>query len=127
MPAGTLNVTIEQGATWEYAMTWSEYDAENSPTYAGDPIDLSIYSARAHIRRRKSATDYLLAMTTENGMITLGGALGTISFHVPAEDTAALSFATGVWDLELFYVSGEEEIVRRLIEGTVTLSKEVTK
>ena len=127
MSAGTLDITIEQGATWELALKWCLYDADNAPTYEGAPIDLTDYTARAQIRKKKRSEDTELVMSTENGMIVLGGALGLIQIHVTAEDTAALDFSTGVWDLEMVNTVGTEEVVRRLVEGTVTLSKEVTK
>ena len=123
MSAGTVNITIEQGATFQYVLTWKEYDSTNPPTYEGDPIDLSGYTARAQIRKRLKSEEVMIELTTENGRITLGGALGTISLFIDAEDTEALNFNSGVWDLEM-EVSG---IVKRLVQGTVTLSKEVTR
>lgn len=127
MSAGTLNLTIEQGSTWEYALKWCEYDENNPPNYEGDPIDLTSYTARAQIRKRKSSDTVQIEMTTENGRIVLGGVEGTITLYLTAEDTAGLNFNTGKWDLELVYLDGETEVVRRLVEGDVTLSKEVTK
>jgi|GEM_PF-477355 len=126
MSAGILNISIEQGATWDYTLTYSEYDADNPPTYAGDPIDLTDYTARAQIRKKKSTADYQLELTTENDGIVLGGALGTIAIHITAAQAATLT-STGVWDLELVTTVDDEVIVYRVVEGSVTLSKEVTK
>jgi len=59
-----------------------------------------------------------------NGRITLGGALGTISLDLTAEETAAIIWDRGVYDLELESGDGT---VTRLLQGSFTISKEVTK
>lgn len=123
MSAGTLDITIEQGATWQHSLTWNEYDENNPPTYVGAVKDLTGYTARAQIRRKKRSDTFFIELTTENDRIFLGGVLGTIELALSAEETAALDFTTGVWDLEL----EKDGIVIRLVEGAVTLSKEVTR
>lgn len=113
--AGVLHITIEQGATFDPVMTWKD---EN-----GTPIDLTGYTARMHIREDIDDATYIRESTTANGEIVLGGIAGTITFAISAEATAALTFDTGVYDLEL--VNGND--VTRLLRGDVTLSKEVTR
>ena len=126
MSAGTLDIDLEQGVTWDYTLTVYEYDEDNPPTYAGDIRPLTGYTARAQIRKKKSSPDFQLELTTENGGLTLGGALGTIDMHITAEQAAALT-SSGVWDVELVITIGGEEMVDRPAEGAITLSKEVTK
>lgn len=123
MSAGALDITIEQGATFNHTLTWHEYDEDNPPNYEGDVIDLTGYTARMHIRKTKNTDDFLIELTTENGRIALGDALGTIVLTIAATDTEQLSFTTGVFDLEL--VNGTTVV--RLVEGAATLSKEATK
>ena len=115
MPAAQYDLTVEQGATYQKTVTWKDS--------AGDPVDISGYSARMQFRARKSSTDTLLSIT-EADYITLGGAAGTIAISIPAAVTAALDFRRAVYDLELVSAGG---VVYRLIEGTVELSKEVTR
>jgi len=126
MSAGTLDIDLEQGVTWDYTLTVYEYDEDNPPTYEGDIRPLTGYTARAQIRKKKSTADYQIDLTTENGGITLGGALGTIDLHITAEQAEDLT-SSGLWDLELVITIDGEETVERLVEGTVTLSKEVTR
>lgn len=115
MAAAQYDIVIEQGATFQKTVTWKDS--------AGDEIDLSGYSARMQIRARKSSTTTLLSITDAD-YITLGGAAGTVAISIPASVTADLDFRRAVYDLELVSGGG---IVYRLIEGTVELSKEVTR
>lgn len=116
--AGQLNLVIEQGTTFSPQFTYT--DSATPPV----AIDLTGYTARMQIRQKRTSTTFLHELTTENGGITLGGALGTIDLLISATDTAAFTFSTGVYDLELINGSGA---VQRLLEGSVTLRKEATK
>jgi hypothetical protein len=114
--AGLLNITIEQGATFNPVFTWKDE--------LGNPIDLSGFSGRMHIRGEIEDVAPLLEITTANTYMVLGGALGTITLNVPASITAALDFDTAVYDLELESSGGD---VTRLLKGSVGLSPEVTR
>lgn len=115
MPAGIYNITAEQGATFTRTITW-----KNS---AGTPINLTGYTARMQVRREYSATVADLTLTTENGGITLGGALGTIVLSAQASTTASLAAGSYVYDLEL--VLGN--VVTRLVQGNFLVNAEVTR
>jgi hypothetical protein len=114
--AGSLNLTIEQGATFNPVFTWKDQ--------SGIPIDLSGYSGRMHVRAELEDVATLLEVTTANGYMILGGSAGTVTLDVPASITAALDFDVAVYDLELESGTGE---VTRLLKGTVLLSPEVTR
>lgn len=124
MSAGLLNLSIEQGATWDLPLI--VYDPDGVTLR-----DLTLYTARMQIREKKSSSIYQLKLTSGAGGLTLGGALGTINIHITAAETASFNFTTAYWDLELVSDgTGEligEVIVERLVGGTVTLSQEVTK
>lgn len=111
---GVYDFTIYQGATFSRVITWKD----ESETL----VNLTGYTARMQIRQRIGG-DTLIALTTENSRIALGGTAGTITLNVSATDTAALTM-DGVYDLELVSAAG---VVTRLLQGSVTLSKEVTK
>lgn len=68
------------------------------------------------------STTKLLDLTSGAGDITLNSS-GVIVVTVSATNTAALSQG-GVYDLEIEDASG---VVERVIEGTFTLNKEVTR
>lgn len=117
MTAANYAITVEQGATFTLFMT----------VYLSDDVtlrNLTGYTARMMVRRRYSSTTPMLTATTENGKITLGGALGTVSVSIPATETAALTDKIGVYDLELVSGGG---VVERLLRGGVTISLEATK
>ena len=108
----TLNLLMPQGQTFDVVMTWK---------ISGTPVDLSTYTAKLQMRQRVSATDADLTLTDGSG-ITLGSD-GTIAILVSASDTATINTGTYVYDLELT----SSDTVRRLVEGTITVSAEVTR
>ncbi len=107
--------TLLQGATLDKSFTFQS---------AGSPVNLTGYTARMQLRATVDAVSPLLDMTNANGKIILGSGTGNIRLLVSATDTAALNFSTAVYDLELVTAGG---VVRRLLRGTVTLDKEVTR
>lgn len=56
----------------------------------------------------------------------MGAGPGTIDLYISAIDTAVIAWESGVFDLEIQYAAGPDE-VDRLIYGTVTVSREVTR
>lgn len=118
MPAIVHDLTIEQGASYEKHFGIRQGSSETSPA-----ADLTGYSARMHIREEIDSTEVLIELTTENGRIDIEPLTGIVTLMIDAEDTAALSFDVGVYDLEL--VSGS--FVKRVARGKVSLSKEVTR
>lgn len=116
MAAAYFDILIEQGATFRKTFVWKDSNET--------PIDITGYTARMQLRRKKSSTTAEHSATTENGGITLGGALGTVDVLIPATTTADFSWTTGVYDLELDDGTG---VITRLVEGGVEVSKEVTR
>lgn len=115
MAAGTLDFTIEQGATFNLLLTWKINNVA---------VNLTGYTARLAARVDVEDTETVLTLTTENGGITLGGALGTISLDRTATQTALLPAGTYVYDLELISGVGA---VTRLVQGELDISAEVTR
>lgn len=116
MTAGNHNFIMEQGATFKRTITITDD--------TGTPWDLTGYSARMQIRNTIDAASTELDISTTSGEITLTPASGIVTVEVPATDTANLTFDTAVYDLEIEDGSG---FVWRIIQGTVTLNKEVTR
>lgn len=114
--AATYDFTIEQGSAFRRVLTYRD---EN-----GALVDLTGYSARMQIRATTEGS-LLVELTTANGRIALGGAGGTITLAIDAVTTAALTRG-GVYDLELL-PGGDEEQAFRLVQGAVSLSREVTR
>jgi hypothetical protein len=111
------DLLIDQGATLNIVATWKDS--------SGTPINLTGYTARMSVRATFTSSSSVLDLNTSNGGITLGGSAGTITITASATTTAALTAPfSGVYDLELVSGGG---VVTRLLEGTATVSPEVTR
>lgn len=117
MAAFKVPLKIDQGATFRKSVTWKA----GTPV---TPVDLTGCIARMHVRSEVKSPIVLLDLTTVNGGITLGGAAGTVEIYLSDEQTTAITWTTGVYDLEVEFSNGE---VRRLLYGSVTVSPEVTR
>lgn len=113
--------SILQGATFSWSFTWKTAPDEDS---AKTPVNLTGCTARMQIRSKVESPEVLLSLTTENGGIALGGTAGTIELLIDADDTAAITWTSGVYDLEIVFPGGQ---VRRLMYGSVVVSPEVTR
>lgn len=114
-----ISLTIYQGSTFQ--KSWSIVE-----TGTDEPIDLSGYTARMQIREKLKSETVILELTTENGRITIdvGEETTTLTLYVDPETTAAITVARGVYDLEIIDTNYD---VYRLMQGAVTVSKEVTR
>lgn len=81
MVALRQDLFCEQGATFGFVYTHKDA--------AGAAVDLTGYTARMTVRRGYMGSEEL-SLTTENGRIALGGALGTVTLAVSAAVTAGL-------------------------------------
>lgn len=119
MPAAVYNFEVEQGADFDYTLTW--YDANRVVK------NVTGYSARMKLRQGKpqNPTEALsLVSPVSSGTgITLGGAAGTIRVQIAAAITAGLEPALYSYDLEL--VNGT--VVTRLMRGIAEVTAEVTR
>lgn len=109
-------ILINQGADFVLTLTWNGSN--------GTPMNLTGYTARMMIKNSPEDVAPLIELTTENGRITLGGALGTIALEISAYDTADLTFTNALYDLELISPTG---FVTRLLQGPAVLSPEITR
>lgn len=133
MAAGKYNFTIEQGATVDFAVNYKDSES--------NPIDISGYQARMQLRPEKGSNILYLTLsssldTTYTGLNFSGSggsnastppSSGSIGVYVSAVTSSLLNFETAFYDLEIVSGSGTTATVTRILEGTVTLSKEVTK
>ncbi len=87
------------------------------------PVELAGLTGRMQIRGKITDAEYILELTTENGGIIIDDTAKTITIVLTAVQTAALTFASAVYSLEL--VSGSE--VTPFLNGSISLEKEVTR
>jgi len=120
MSAGQYNFTIEQGADFLRTFTWKDA--------AGDPIDIGGYTFRMMARNDYDDALPVISLSTVSPpggiAITGDGSAGQFTISMAAAITALLNFSSIMYDLEA--ISGTGAVIR-LLQGTITLSKEVTK
>lgn len=114
MAAGNYDFTIEQGATLKTDFIWKDE--------TGSVVDLTGGTARMQIRPSLSSETIVLELTTENGGLVIGGETGKVTMNISASQSSAITRG-GVYDLEV--VVGP--VVTRLLQGVVSISKEVTR
>lgn len=125
MAAGKYSFVIEQGATLNFQINWTDE--------SGSAIDLSGYGGKMQIRQNYETSPLItlssslqsdgtgINVSGSNGITPL--ASGSIGIYISAYSSSLLDFNEGIYDLEL--VKGNE--VTRLLEGKVKLSKNVTR
>jgi hypothetical protein len=118
MAATRLDIIIEQGST--FAMNVQALNEDRSI------MNLTGYDARLQVRPTVGSSTILLSASTSDGRITINAPGGMVMVRIGADTTAALTFNDATYDLEA-YKSADVTEVRRLVEGSVTLSLEVTR
>jgi len=128
MAAGKYNFTIEQGTTVKLELAYKDA--------SGSAIDLRGYGGRMQIRpdyadNTKTSYIYLSSSLADDGTgLNFSGSngntspvSGTIGINISAVSSSALNFETAYYDIEIQTGS----IVTRLLQGTIKLSREVTR
>ena len=128
MAAGKYNFTIEQGATLDFEIAYTDSNSNK--------IDLTGYTGRMQLKDKiGGSTTYITLSSSLNadgtGLNFSGSnglnppTSGTIGIFISANSSSALDFNKAVYDLEI--ISGSTyPVVTRLLQGNVTLDKEVT-
>ncbi len=87
------------------------------------PQSLAGYTARMQIKDRAGGTVLLSLTSAVDGGITLDDTAKVIEITITAEQSEAITWASGVYDLELVSSGG---VVTALLEGSVVVGAEVT-
>jgi hypothetical protein len=118
--ARRYNLLIEQGATFQHTINWSDPD--------GDPINLTGYRIRFQIRQSPASATKLLDFDSNalgSGMhIGDLDATGVISITLDPSVTSALAFTAAEYDITATSGGGA---VYRLHEGKAALLLGVTR
>jgi len=115
MASGKHAFVFEQGTTIERVITWSDLQ--------GVPIDNTGYTAAMQIRKShpNAVADLSLGSPAD---ITIGGADGKFIIQVASAVMIALAAGRYVYDFEITSPGGS---VTRLLEGSLTVTPEVTR
>ncbi len=121
MIAGTYNILCEQGTTFVRVLELQTPSPDDPSIY--EVYDLTGHTARMQIRRTIDSSTVMIELTTENEGIEIDGDDGKITIVMSDAQTGSLT-SSGVYDLEIEDGGGN---VSRVIQGTFTLSQEVTR
>ena len=86
------------------------------------PVSLAGATARMKIKSKLTSTTIIEELTTEDGDLAIDNTEHTITISLSATKTAGFSFTSAVYSLEI--VQGTD--VTEIVQGTITLDKEVT-
>jgi len=112
MSAGTYNLVIDQGSDFALDLVIKQ---------AGTALNLTNYSGRAQLRTSVAASS---ASATFSVTVT-NATNGALKMQLPAATSAALTAGQYVYDLEIY--TANDSIVKRIVQGNVTITPEVTR
>ena len=111
--AATANLTIDQGATFSSDITVKDN--------AGNPLDLTDYTASAKMALGYSSTRTRVTMTTA---FASDRTTGILTISLTADQTNTLSApARYLYDVE---ITASDSTVTRVIEGIITVNPSIT-
>jgi len=112
-------IVIEEGATFSMTFEWRDAN--------GAVVDFSSYTdVRMDIRATKEAGTAIASSEGETPTLVMDltdANVGVLVVTMTATNTAALDFHRAVYDIEAF----NTPTVYRLVEGSVTLSREASR
>ena len=118
MISGKYDFIVEEGSTFDEYVIWKDKD--------GNAHDVTGYTAKMEIRQNKADTSAIDEVT-----VSVGTTDGRFDLDMTSTETRALSFnGRAFYDLEVS--PGGEDChtaadVIRILEGVITLSREVTR
>lgn len=112
--AGVYNFTLDQGSVFYINMLYQDPN--------GDPIDLTGMTARMQLRRTYNTPAELTLTSPSNGIV-ITPLIGKIAVTITDEQTGALGSGFYLYDLEL----NNAGVIDRIIQGTLTVSAQVTQ
>ena len=112
MSAGTYNLVIDQGSDFALDLVIKQ---------SGSALNLTNYTGRAQLRTSVTASSASATFTVTK----TNAAGGALKMELSASTSSSLAAGQYVYDLEIF-TSGDA-IVKRIIQGEVTITPEVTR
>lgn len=110
------DIKIKKGSTYEHIFSYTDA--------AGVAINITGYTARMQIRVSIDDAAYVY-QALSGGDISLGGVTGETVLSIPAATTAAWTFDSGVYDLELISPTGK--VINLVGVSRVKVGPEVTR
>lgn len=123
MIAKKVDLTLEQGATFDLTLTWNDLD--------GFPVPMPSFTAQAMLRKesKNGALAFLFSTSPglNDGTIILHATNGTVRLTASSDKTATLAEGRYGYDLEITDPGPSPDVVYRLVEGFITVTREATR
>ena len=116
--AGTYDIIIDQGATWNLAVQWLDS--------SGTAVDLTGFDVRSQVRTAYADQGgvVLADLTIGDGVTVTDPAEGKFVLTIDATTSESIRTGSYVWDVEAQSGPGE---VTRLLMGKALVRGEVTR
>lgn len=123
MSAGTYDIVIEQGATFERTMTIKDSN--------DDPIDLTGFTFTGQVRKTYSSSSIIISFTFE--ILNQVSNTGQVKMKLTSSQTSSIPVdkadnyekKTTIYCYDVEMDTGS--VVDRIIQGTASISPEVTR
>jgi len=112
MSAGTYNLVIDQGSDFALDLVIKE---------GGSALNLANYSGRAQLRTSVTASSVSASFT----VTVTNASNGALKMQLPAATSSGIAAGQYVYDLEIY--TANNSIVKRIMQGDVTITPEVTR
>ena len=110
MPAGKYDLVIDQG---------SDYATTLTLTKDGSAINLTNFTGRAHIRATKESSNYVPFVISFPDRTA-----GQVTMTLPSATSSSMAAGQYLYALE---IESSSSVVTRIIEGNLTLTREITR
>lgn len=120
MPTAAYNITYKQGSHYSQRFTFYAPVSEGSASLV--PVDFSGSTAKMQVRELVESSDFMVELTTENGMINLDSQ-GHVDLNIPVEDGENIT-TDGFYDL---YIIDSDSRPWRRIQGLFRFDPAVTR
>lgn len=120
MEPGKYNIKLIEGTLQEHHFQWATKDASNTIA----PVDINLTTAKMQIRKGPAATEILDELSTSNSRIVYTDAVNG-KFKIIFPPDVVIGYSEAFYDLKIYFIGTPD--VRRIVEGTITVSKEITK
>lgn len=115
MALSTYNISAEQGSDYSATVAYTDD--------AGDPVNLTGYSARMQVRKFAGSATPFLTLTNTSGL-AITALTGVIVVSISAAALALVPAGTYTYDLEI--VDGSQKVTK-LLQGNFDVDAEVTR
>jgi hypothetical protein len=122
MIPAACDISLYRGDYFEMTLRVRQGTLTGTTYTPGPYIDLTGWTPKAEIRANEDATTALATFTTE--VLDQVASKGAVHLSLPSSESALLSAATAIWDVQL---TDPQTHVYTYLRGKVTITKDITR